>query len=118
MDNQEGRIKAARSFAGLDQKQLAERLGVETKWVWRREQALGHKDRQDAKRYELLAIAVVCGVPYEYVMDPEEIGVALGRGLAPADAAMRTLDALDPAPEEPAGESEPGQAATGLQEPG
>jgi transcriptional regulator with XRE-family HTH domain len=56
------RVRAARAFAGLTQDQLAERLGVDTNTIKRREAGTQHP-----KRGELLAIAAVTGVPESFM---------------------------------------------------
>jgi transcriptional regulator with XRE-family HTH domain len=56
------RIRAARAYAHMSQGGLAEKLGVEVQWVKRRE-----SDRQDAKRYELIAVAAVTGVTLAFL---------------------------------------------------
>jgi transcriptional regulator with XRE-family HTH domain len=62
MSDYAARIRAARAFAGLKQEQLAERLGVDTNTIKRREAGT-----QNPKRGELLAIAAITGVPVSFM---------------------------------------------------
>lgn len=58
------RMKAARAYAGLNQEQLAERLGVERNTVARRESgAVG------VTAESLIALANATGVPLEFLVD-------------------------------------------------
>jgi transcriptional regulator with XRE-family HTH domain len=52
------RYRAARAYAGLDQKALADALGVEVQTVKRRESG-----ESDPKRMEQIAVAKICGLP-------------------------------------------------------
>jgi transcriptional regulator with XRE-family HTH domain len=56
------RIRAARGWRGISQKQLAEALGLDEQTVKRRE-----SDKQDPKNGELIAIAQICQVPLSFL---------------------------------------------------
>lgn len=58
------RYRAARAWADLDQAELAEQLGVDRQTVIRRESGA-----QDPKRQELLAVAAICGVPADFMLN-------------------------------------------------
>lgn len=62
MSDYAARIRAARAYAGLKQDELAERLGVDTNTIKRREGGTQHP-----KRGELLAIAAITGVPVSFM---------------------------------------------------
>jgi transcriptional regulator with XRE-family HTH domain len=55
------RYRAARAYAGLDQKDLADALGVEVQTVKRRESG-----ESDPKRMEQIAVAKICGLPDDF----------------------------------------------------
>lgn len=54
------RVRAARGYANLTQKELAERLGVDEQTIKRREKETGG---QEPKLGERIAIATICDVP-------------------------------------------------------
>lgn len=56
------RIRAARSYAGLSQRELGEALGIDEQTIKRRE-----ADKQAPKDGELMAIAQICGVPLGFL---------------------------------------------------
>lgn len=61
------RIRAARAFADLSQRDLADALGVDVQWVKRREKPRGEEGAQDPKALDRIAIAEVCGVPVDFL---------------------------------------------------
>jgi transcriptional regulator with XRE-family HTH domain len=58
------RIRAARAYADLTQAELADGIGVTARTIKRRERGYGRPRRGD-----LLAIAVVCGVPEAFLIN-------------------------------------------------
>lgn len=56
------RIRAARGYAGMNQKELAEALGVHEQTIKQREAG-----KKQPKRGELLAIAAITGVPVAFM---------------------------------------------------
>lgn len=63
MSDYAARIRAARAYAGLSRPKLAEKLGVSERTLGRREDG----DGPPPKRGDLLAIAMVCGVPITFL---------------------------------------------------
>lgn len=63
MSDYSPRIRAARTYAGLSQKELADALGVDEQTIKRRESPSG----KEPKPGERIAIASVCGVPVEFM---------------------------------------------------
>jgi transcriptional regulator with XRE-family HTH domain len=57
------RIRAARAYADLTRRELAEQLGVSESTIQRRE----HGQQPDPRRQELMAIAQVCSVPLAFL---------------------------------------------------
>lgn len=76
------RIRAARGYADISQQELADRMGVDVQWVKRREKSAGG---QNPKPGELIAIAAICEVPIDFMLDgfsertPSEIAERLAR---------------------------------------
>lgn len=65
MSDYSPRIRAARNYAGLSQRALADALGVDEQTIKRRESPGG----KEPKRGERVAIASICGVPAEFMED-------------------------------------------------
>lgn len=57
------RLRAARAYAGIEQSELARRLGVTTKTVLRREKA-----ETSVKPADLRATGLACGVPAAFMV--------------------------------------------------
>lgn len=78
MSDYSPRIRAARTYAGLSQKELADALGVDEQTIKRRESG-----RQEPKLAERIALASVCKIPPEFMehgwgaLDADEIRVLL-----------------------------------------
>lgn len=74
MSDYAARIRAARAYSGMTQRELADRIGVDVQTVKRREAG-----QQNPKRGELLAIAAVTGVPVAFMehgfgdIEPSEV---------------------------------------------
>lgn len=66
------RLTKAREYAGLTQKQLAQRLDVGEKTVWRAEKGV-----PGTQRTTLLAWAVACGVDVDWLINGTEGGDAV-----------------------------------------
>lgn len=87
------RIRAARGWADLTQKELAARLGRDEQFVLRRELPPKHDRWQQSTKGDLIAIAAICGVPVDFLEDgfggraPNEIS----ERLAALDERVRDL---------------------------
>ena len=103
------RIRAARAYAGLKQQELADALGHDSKTQIRREA----DDGDPPRRAELIAIAVVCGVPLSFLdhgfqdasSEPERLAEAKSladqaRGLAELRE-REVQEESEPSPAEP-----------------
>lgn len=108
------RYRAARGWADLNQQDLADRLGLEKQVIVRTEGG-----SRDPKLGELIAVAAVCGVPEEFMVDGfgrverdelldrlERIEAALSDGLNGQRQAIVDLMSTV-APGEPSAEDEP-----------
>lgn len=114
------RYRAARSYAGLRQEDLAEALGVDTQTIKRREAG-----NHGAKRSELVLVASTCGLPFEWFTADlgrlPEIAVTRPAGAGappPPGVTGRRLGADEPsAPGQSQPESTPGEdSPTGTDE--
>lgn len=104
MDDLAARVRAARGYADLSQKELAERLGLEKQSVVRTEAGA-----RDPKRAEQIAIAHVCGVPVDFMTG----GFGQVRPDALAEVLERVITALRAVEPFPAPGGELGRIAGG-----
>lgn len=89
------RVRAARGYADLTQKDLAAELGLDAQAVKRTEGG-----RRDPKPSELRDIARVCGLPYEwFTVDDLGGAVKFAAGMDAADSAIR--EGRQPTPRDP-----------------
>lgn len=90
MSNFAERLKAARQYAGLTQKQLADRSGVPQPNISRIE-----RGGQDSSAH-LVGLATACGVRPEWLASGQEPMVAEGGNIASAPRAVRAFEDSDP----------------------
>jgi transcriptional regulator with XRE-family HTH domain len=79
------RVRAARAYAGLSNEDLAERTGIGRSTLVKTESG-----KRQARKWELWAIAEICGVPREF-FESEELSIT-GRGDDAGD--VEELEAL------------------------
>lgn len=84
MSDYAARIRAARAYKDITQKELAELLGTSEQSVKRRESG-----EQQPKRGDLLAIAAACEVPFAFMEN--------GFGIAERDEILERMDRVEAA---------------------
>lgn len=119
-DDYPARLRAARGYAGLTQRELADRLGIERQTIIRREDGKGRPGPGEA-----LAVARACGVPEAFMergwdallpsaeqiaADPELLAAAVSVRRRLTEA-KRAADAARPAA--PGHEDAPGHPGEG-----